>query len=54
MMPTCLAPSSVQQNSQFFRLWKAFHKVDYVESMIMESYQARVPTQLHYCEFYSL
>jgi hypothetical protein len=26
----------------------------YVESMIMESYQARVPTQLHYSEFYSL
>ena len=24
-MPICLAPSSLQQNNQFFLLWKAFH-----------------------------
>jgi hypothetical protein len=26
MMPTCFAPSSVQQKIQFFFLWKSFHK----------------------------
>ncbi len=26
MIPTCFAPISVQQKSQFFRLWKRFHK----------------------------
>lgn len=26
MSPKCSAPSSVQQNIQFLRLWKCFHK----------------------------
>ena len=35
MMPTCLAPSSLQQNNQFLRLWKVFHNRRYVQFVIM-------------------
>src|SRR4051812_18833020 len=35
-IPTCLAPSSVQQKFQFFRLWKYFPNRKYPRVEIME------------------
>jgi hypothetical protein len=40
MTPTCRAPTSVQWNSQFLRLWKALQKWSYVRSRIMCTYVA--------------
>ena len=37
MIPTCLAPSSVQQNSQDLRLCEASHKRNYAQCPIMRS-----------------
>ncbi len=36
-MPTCLAPSSVQQNSQFLRLCGSPHKRNYAQRRTMQS-----------------